>query len=132
MKLGYTILYVKNVEETLSFYEKAFGFSRRFCHESGQYGEMSTGETTLAFASECLSHENGLVFRPNHQESLPAGFEISFVTPDVEGAYERALQEGALCAKEPTQKPWRQKVAYVLYLNGVLVELCSPLEEGSC
>ena len=30
MKLGYTIIYVPNVAESLSFFESAFGLSRRF------------------------------------------------------------------------------------------------------
>ena len=46
MKLGYTIIYVPNVAESLSFFESAFGLSRRFLHESGDYGELETGETT--------------------------------------------------------------------------------------
>jgi uncharacterized glyoxalase superfamily protein PhnB len=44
MKLGYTILYVVDVASSLSFYERAFGFKRRFLHESGTYGELETGE----------------------------------------------------------------------------------------
>ena len=45
MKLGYTILYVSDVEKTVAFYEAAFGLTRRFIHEGG-YAEMDTGETT--------------------------------------------------------------------------------------
>ena len=56
MKLGYTIVYVPHVAESLAFFESAFGLSRRFLHESGDYGELETGETTLAFAS----HELGM------------------------------------------------------------------------
>jgi len=51
MKLGYTIIYVADVPETVAFYEAAFGLSRRFIHESQLYGEMDTGETILAFAA---------------------------------------------------------------------------------
>jgi catechol 2,3-dioxygenase-like lactoylglutathione lyase family enzyme len=58
MKLGYTIIYVPNVAESLSFFESAFGLSRRFLHESGDYGELETGETTLAFASHELGNAN--------------------------------------------------------------------------
>ena len=63
MKLDYTILYVPDVATSLSFFEKAFGLSRRFLHESGDYGELATGETTLAFASLALGLAN-----------FPAGF----------------------------------------------------------
>ena len=51
MKFGYTIIYVASVPDTLSVYNKAFGFETRFLHESNQYGELATGETVLAFAS---------------------------------------------------------------------------------
>jgi len=54
MKFGYTIVYVESVSETLTFYKEAFGFETRFLHESGQYGELETGETTLAFSSHSL------------------------------------------------------------------------------
>ena len=48
MKLGYTIAYVSDVAESIAFYERAFGLKRRFIHESGQYGELETGETEVA------------------------------------------------------------------------------------
>lgn len=61
MKFGYTIVYVSSVEETLAFYKEAFGFETRFLHESGQYGELETGETVLAFASHALGEMNLVV-----------------------------------------------------------------------
>ena len=50
MKLGYTILYVASVADTIAFYEAAFGLTRAMITETGEYGELSTGETTLAFS----------------------------------------------------------------------------------
>jgi catechol 2,3-dioxygenase-like lactoylglutathione lyase family enzyme len=60
MKLGYTILYVADVDSSLSFFERAFGLKRRFLYESGAYGELETGETTLSFAA----HELGMQISP--------------------------------------------------------------------
>ena len=126
MKLGYTILYVTNVEATVSFYESAFGLKRQFVHESG-YGEMITGETKLAFASVELARSNGVSF----QQILPAGpspaFEIAFITNDVAAAFQRAVEAGAVPVAEPKQKPWGQLVCYVRDINSFLVEICSPL-----
>jgi len=51
MKYGYTIMYVTDVAASLAFFEKAFGFVHRFLHESGDFGELETGETALAFCS---------------------------------------------------------------------------------
>ncbi len=49
VKFGYAIAYVDDVEAALRFYEGAFGLTRRFLHESGDYGELDTGSTVLAF-----------------------------------------------------------------------------------
>ena len=51
MKFAYTILYVSNVQESLNFYERAFGFEIKFVSPQGDYGELISGETTLSFAS---------------------------------------------------------------------------------
>ena len=58
MKFGYTIIYVPDVAASLAFFERAFGLSRRFLHESGTYGELATGETTLSFAAHELGDLN--------------------------------------------------------------------------
>lgn len=52
MKLGYVIQYVTDVAATVAFYERAFGFERRFLHEDNLYGELIAGSTILAFAGE--------------------------------------------------------------------------------
>ena len=51
-KLGWVIVYVPDVEAAIGFYEKAFGLERRFVAPDASFGELDTGETRLAFASE--------------------------------------------------------------------------------
>ena len=85
MKLGYTILYVKDVPRSVAFYEDAFGLSRRFVHEAGMYAEMDTGATTLSFAANGLAKSNlPCGFQENDPANPPAGFEIAFTTDDVQ------------------------------------------------
>jgi uncharacterized glyoxalase superfamily protein PhnB len=127
MKLGYVIVYVQDVPATVDFYEKAFGLTRRFLHESHTYAEMETGATALAFAAESLARENGLTVRPNRAGEDSAAVEVALVTPDVQAAFERAVKAGARPAVPPKQKPWGQTVAYVRDISGVLVELCTPM-----
>lgn len=50
MKFGYTILDVDDVGRTLDCYVAALGLSVRFLHESGDFGELETGGTALAFS----------------------------------------------------------------------------------
>lgn len=128
MKLGYTIIYVPNVLESLSFFESAFGLLRRFLHESGDYGELETGETTLAFASLELGSSNFPAgFVAASQSEKPLGIEIALVTPSVAEAHLKALAAGAIEIKDPKTKPWGQVVSYVRCPDGTLVEICSPV-----
>ena len=128
MKLGYTIIYVPNVAASLTFFEDAFGLSRRFLHESGDYGELETGETTLAFASHELGKMNFPAgFVAASESSKPLGVEIALVTPSVVEAHAKALAAGASELKEPETKPWGQVVSYVRCPDGTLVEICSPV-----
>lgn len=128
MKLGYTIIYVPDVAESLSFYERAFGLKRRFLHESGDYGELETGDTTLAFASRELGDTNFPSGFVSASESIkPLGFEIALVTPSVAEAHAKALETGAAELKKPEAKPWGQMVSYVRCPDGTVVEICSPV-----
>ena len=128
MKFGYTIVYVSSVTSTLSFYKKAFGFETRFLHESEQYGELSTGETVLAFASHATGETNIVKgYQKTNSGALPLGIELAFVTENVLAAYSKAISAGATSISEPCEKPWGQTVAYVRDIDGVIVELCSPM-----
>jgi catechol 2,3-dioxygenase-like lactoylglutathione lyase family enzyme len=127
MKLGYVILYVPDVPATVAFYEAAFGLERRFIHESGQYAEMATGATALAFAGEDLIATSFQGFRRNRFEDPAAGAEVALVTDDVPKGFTRAVEAGALAVVQPIAKPWGQVVSYVRDLNGFLVEICSEI-----
>jgi len=130
MKLGYTILYVADVASSLDFFERAFGLKRRFLHESGTYGELETGETTLSFAAHELGDAN---FPGGHRRAneskIPLGMEIGLVTLDVASAHAHAVKEGAVELSAPIQKPWGQIVSYLRAPDGCLIELCTPVGE---
>lgn len=127
MKFGYTIIYVPDVAAALAFYETAFGCTLRFLHDSGTYGELDTGATTLSFASHDMADFNGFKINPARADQDAPGIEISFVTDDVPAAFTRAVDAGAAPLSDPAQKPWGQTVSYVRDLNGVIVEICSPI-----
>jgi len=126
MKLKYTILYVENVSETLSFYERAFGLQRKMLHESGDYGELDTGETSLSFSSMNLMTDLGK--SPTKANLSSPTFEIAFETDDVKGALRRAIDVGADPVQDVREEPWGQTAAYVSDKNGFLIEICSPVK----
>ena len=128
MKLGYTIVYVPSVASSLQFFGQAFGIEQKFLHESGDYGELITGETTLAFASHALGAMN---FPQGHvhasDSKQPLGMEIALVIEDVHQAHKSALDQGATELSAPAVKPWGQTVSYVRAPDGTLIELCTPV-----
>lgn len=128
MQFGYTIIYVPDVDASLGFFERAFGLHRRFLHESGTYGELDTGATTLAFAAHALGDMN---FPGGHVHAdaspQPLGMEIALVTAQLTEAHQRALDAGATELAAPQVRPWGQSVSYVRCPDGVLVELCTPM-----
>ena len=129
IKFGYTILYVENVQESIAFYENAFGFLRKFVTPENDYGELITGETTLSFASKKLAGQNLKEgFIESNLDNKPFAIEIGFITDDVAGLVQKATSLGAVLVKEPTQKPWGQIVAYVRDLDGFLVEICTEMK----
>ena len=129
MKLGYVLLYVEDVAQTIEFYEAAFGLTRKFLNVEGDqgYGELTTGETTLGFVSHPLASSHGFDYVKTQPDGLPAAFELGLVTDDVKSAYDNAVAHGATEVAAPTQKPGGQTVSYVRDNNGFLVEICSPV-----
>lgn len=129
IQFGYTILYVEDVAKSIDFYEKSFGFTRKFITAENDYAELSTGSTTLSFASIELANtnlQNG--FTKSGLDQKPFGIEIGFVTDDVEGVLKVAVQNGAKIVEAPKQKPWGQTVAYLRDINGFLIEVCTAMK----
>ncbi|AWB21175.1 glyoxalase [Methylobacterium currus] len=121
------ILYVPDVAASIAFHERASGLAPRFVHESGQYAELETGGTALAFAEEGLVAQTCPGFRLNRRAETPAGFEVGSVAEDAAAAFARAVAAGAVPAAEPVTKPWDQIIASVRDADGVPVELCSAM-----
>lgn len=129
IKFAYTIFYVKDVALTISFYEKAFDFKRKFISENNEYGELLTGETTLSFASTELGKTNlSKGFLESTVITKPFGMEIAFTTDNVEETVRAAISAGAIEVEKAKVKPWGQTVAYVKDPDGFLIEICSKIE----
>ncbi len=128
VKFTYTILYVKDVEKAIDFYEKAFAFTRKFMTPEKDYAELLVGETTLSFVSLSLANSNlkdGFI--ESSLNNKPFGIEIGFTTEDVEATVHSAVAAGAVIVENPKTKPWGQVVAYVRDLDGFLIEICTAM-----
>lgn len=125
MNYRYTILYVRDLRATVDLFTRAFGIAPRFVHDSGDYAEMETGDTRLAFSSVALMHSLGKTVAEG-PVAAPA-FELAFETGDVQAALDRALQAGATLVQGCKTMDWGQVTAYVRTPDGTMVELCTPV-----
>lgn len=128
MKLGYTILYVESVSDTVAFYERAFGLERGMVTDTNEYGELRTGDTKLAFAAnDFVKGLTKVPFEAASPQKAAPPVELGLVTDEVERDFAKAVAAGAVAVKNPEKKPWGQMVGYVRDNNGFLVEICSPI-----
>jgi lactoylglutathione lyase len=130
----YTIFSVDDVESTLDFFTASFDFPRRLLTPEGDYGELETGQTTLAFASNALMSTNleqAGGFARLSAAQAPVGATITLTTEDVEATVERALTNGATRYGTTDDKPWGQTVAYLRDGNGILLEIATPIRPAT-
>ena len=128
IRFGYTIIYVSSVEEALDFYRRAFGFETKMILDSKEWGELDTGDTTLAFAA----HEMGRInlddkYQKADINELPFGIELSFITDNVQASFDKAVAAGAIPIREPSEKPWGQTVSYVRSIDGTVIEIATQV-----
>lgn len=126
MKLGYSIIFVNDINATVAFYQNAFGLEAQAV--TPMFAAMKTGETTLAFganSNERRELAGKLEYRDNTPEQDPAGIQLSFISEDVQSDFARAIQAGAISVIEPIVQPWGQTVSRVRDLNGVLIGIVS-------
>ena len=128
MRFAYTILYVEDVPATAKAWTEAFALQIAYLHDDGIYAELSTGETTLAFAEVGFGRSHfddaatqALFDRP------PARFEVGLETEAIHAAYAHAVAAGFIGVLAPAQRPWGQWVGFLRDANGILVELSSPI-----
>ena len=130
IQFAYTILYVKDVEQTLAFYQEVFGFEPKLLVPTKDYGELKSGETTLAFAALELGRANlkgG--FQESQMDQPPFGIELAFTTEAVDELMAKAINSGARLLEAAVTKPWGQKVGYIQDPNGFLIEICTPIQD---
>ena len=113
----------------MEFYKKSFGFEQKFLTPENDYGELISGNTTIAFANLELANSNlKKGFTESKLSEQPFGIELAFTTSEVEKVMENAVKNGAEILEDKVIKPWGQEVGYLRDLNGFLIEICTPIE----
>ncbi len=130
MKLSYIILFVKEIQQSIDFYQNALDLKHKFTHEGNDYAEMQTGETTLAFCTKELAESN--IKAKEHkvsQSDNSSNFQLTFSPSDLKQAYQKALENGAISISPPEIKPWNFEVALIKDPDGHLIELAKNLNK---
>ncbi|KAH6799248.1 dessication-induced 1VOC superfamily protein [Perilla frutescens var. frutescens] len=116
---AYTVVYVKDVAKSVEFYGKAFGYNVRRLDGSHRWGELESGQTTLAFTPAKQHETDDLTGSVKIRDRNPV--EVCFDYADVDAAYTRAVENGAEAVAEPEDKEWGQRVGYVRDIDGIVV-----------
>ncbi|XP_072975091.1 uncharacterized protein [Typha angustifolia] len=129
--LAYIVVYVRDVAKSVAFYSTAFGYNVRRVDESHKWAELESGPTTIAFTPVHQRETDAITGAVQLPESgwERGPVEICFDYPDVDAAYRRAVENGAIPVSAPEAKNWGQKVGYVRDIDGIVVRLGSHVNE---
>jgi lactoylglutathione lyase len=119
-----TIVYVDDVAGSLKFFEDVLGSKCAYKDEEVRYAQLAGDGTNLAFVDTKMMKD---AMGAGWKADKPDGFELTFVTDDVDGLLAKAIAAGAILVKEPMEAFWSKRVAYVKSPQGILIELCLPL-----
>ncbi|XWS28855.1 hypothetical protein CRYUN_Cryun25bG0107500 [Craigia yunnanensis] len=129
---AYMVVYVKDVAKSVDFYAKAFGYNVRRLDESHWWGELESGQSTIAFTRQ-HQHETddrtGVVQIPNSDRGRPP-MELCLVYSDVDVAFKVGGQRAAESGAEPVSQPenkqdWRQRFVHVRDIDSMTVRMGS-------
>lgn len=65
---------------------------------------------------------------PRQYQEKPGGMYVTFVVPDVDDTYKKAIQMGLKIIQEPRNEFYGQRRFLTQDPNGCLIDICSPSE----
>lgn len=111
--------------ESRDFYVTLLGFEVNY--DSDWYVQLrSPFNTELEFGIILRSHD--LV--PQEYQTSPSGMYVTFVVPDVDWVYEKAVSMGLRIVQEPKNEFYGQRRFLTVDPNGCLIDICSPFSES--
>jgi catechol 2,3-dioxygenase-like lactoylglutathione lyase family enzyme len=108
--------------ESRDFYVTLLGFE--VSYDSDWYVQLrSPSNKELEFGIILRTHS--LV--PPEYQTAPSGMYLTFVVPDVNLVYDKALVMGLRIVQEPKNEFYGQRRFLTLDPNSCLIDICSPL-----
>lgn len=110
--------------ESRDFYVALLGFEVN--DDSDWYVQLRSPENQeLEFG--IISRTSGLV--PPQFQKAPTGMYVTFVVPDVDIVYSKAVSLGITIVQEPKNEFYGQRRFLTVDPNGCLIDICSPWSE---
>lgn len=97
-----------------------------------RWAELESGATTIAFTplhQRETDELSGAVQLPDSSAAGRGSVEVCFAYADVDAAYRRAVDNGAVAVSAPEDKPWGQKSGFVRDMDGNIVRIASYVRE---
>jgi lactoylglutathione lyase len=119
--VDYVILYVRDLDRAVAFYQDAVGLPLRLRRPG--YAEFATANLKFALYERSLLP--GLV----GEEAAGRGpaSETLFLVPDVDAEAERLGRAGLTILSGPTDRPWGHRTVHLLDPDGNVVELAQEI-----
>jgi catechol 2,3-dioxygenase-like lactoylglutathione lyase family enzyme len=110
--------------ESRDFYVTLLGFD--VSYDSDWYVQLrSPSNKELEFGIILRSHS--LV--PHEYQTAPSGMYVTFVVPEVDLVYEKAVAMGLRIVQEIRNEFYGQRRFLIVDPNGCLIDICSPFSE---
>jgi lactoylglutathione lyase len=97
MNLGYAIVFVSDMERSVSFYRDVVGLPLRF--ESPEWSEFATGGATLALHRS----DSPRADRPRSRLEPAGCCRPGFSASDLDAFHRRMVENGVPCLREPEE-----------------------------
>jgi catechol 2,3-dioxygenase-like lactoylglutathione lyase family enzyme len=112
------------LDESRDFYVALLGFE--VSYDSDWYVQLrSPSNKELEFGIILRTHH--LV--PQAYQTVPSGIYVTFVVPEVDLVYKKAVDMGLRIIQEPKNEFYGQRRFLTVDPNGCLIDICSPLIE---
>ena len=120
----FTNICCKNLAASKEFYTQLLDLEIKY--DSDWFVQLgSPSDPNIEFG--LIQHDHELI--PNSYQNAPNGMYITFVVPDVDTSYERALDLGAKIIQEPRNEFYGQRRFLLKEPSGCLVDISSPWDE---
>ncbi len=122
MKRCFTNILCADVDRTAQFYQDLLGLTR---HYDSDWFVILTHPDLPQLEFGLLQRQHDIV--PAEIAAAPAGMVITFVTDDVQTAFETAQHLGADILQEPTDMPYGQRRCLLRDPEGTVVDISAPI-----